>query len=106
MSSPRRFGKSLTIDTIAQLFAGNRELFTGLYAEENWQWDTQYPVLRISFGGGASSENNQSHYVIADVLQSLEEQWELIPNRATYGGRSKIYSSLLLLCLSVSNFNQ
>ena len=89
LSRPRRFGKSLTIDTISQLFAGNRELFTGLYAEENWQWNTQYPVLRISFGGGASSESSQSQDVIADVLQSLEEQWQITPKRATYGGRLK-----------------
>ena len=38
LSRPRRFGKSLLIDTIAEAFAGNRKLFTGLYLENNWDW--------------------------------------------------------------------
>ena len=75
--------------TIAQLFAGNKELFTGLYAEQQWQWDTQYPVLRISFGGGASSENNKVGDVISDTLQFLEEKWEITNVKATHSGRLK-----------------
>ena len=49
LSRPRRFGKSLLIDTIAEAFAGNRELFKGLYLENNWDWDVKYPVIRIDF---------------------------------------------------------
>ncbi|MEA3239958.1 MAG: AAA family ATPase, partial [Pseudomonadota bacterium] len=49
LSRPRRFGKSLLIDTIAEAFAGNRELFKGLYLENNWDWETRYPVIRIDF---------------------------------------------------------
>ena len=29
LSRPRRFGKSLTIDTLANIFSGNKELFKG-----------------------------------------------------------------------------
>ncbi len=32
LSRPRRFGKSLLLDTLAELFEGNRPLFEGLYA--------------------------------------------------------------------------
>jgi hypothetical protein len=52
LSRPRRFGKSLLIDTIAELFEGNRALFTGLHAERHWDWSRTYPVIRISFGKG------------------------------------------------------
>ncbi len=52
LSRPRRFGKSLTIDTLAELFSGNKALFTGLYAENNWDWETKYPVIRIGFTEG------------------------------------------------------
>jgi hypothetical protein len=31
LSRPRRFGKSLTLDTINELFSGNRALFEGLW---------------------------------------------------------------------------
>lgn len=51
LSRPRRFGKSLTIDTIAELFSGNKALFKGLYAEKHWDWNQTYPVIRLSFAG-------------------------------------------------------
>jgi predicted AAA+ superfamily ATPase len=38
LSRPRRFGKSLLLDTIKELFEGNRTLFEGLYAEQHWDW--------------------------------------------------------------------
>jgi len=52
LSRPRRFGKSLFLDTLKELFEGNQKLFTGLAAETSWDWSVQYPVIRISFGGG------------------------------------------------------
>ncbi len=52
LSRPRRFGKSLTIDTLDELFSGNKTLFTGLYAENNWDWETKYPVIRLGFTEG------------------------------------------------------
>ena len=52
LSRPRRFGKSLFIDTLAEMFAGNKALFEGLACYDTWDWDTVYPVVRISFGGG------------------------------------------------------
>jgi hypothetical protein len=48
LSRPRRFGKSLTIDTINELFAGNRDLFKGLWIEDKWDWSQTYPVIRMS----------------------------------------------------------
>ena len=52
LSRPRRFGKSLLIDTLAELFEGNRALFEGLYAETRWDWSKNHPVIRINFGDG------------------------------------------------------
>ena len=49
LSRPRRFGKSLTLDTIAEVFSGNRALFTGLWIEDKWDWSETYPVIRMSF---------------------------------------------------------
>lgn len=34
LSRPRRFGKSLLVDTLKQAFLGNKELFRGLYLEQ------------------------------------------------------------------------
>ncbi len=52
LSRPRRFGKSLFLDTLSELFAGNELLFRGLFVYDKWNWNKQYPVIKVSFGGG------------------------------------------------------
>ncbi len=49
MSRPRRFGKSLFVHTLAELAAGNRELFEGLWIADKWDWSRKYPVLHFKF---------------------------------------------------------
>jgi len=49
LSRPRRFGKSITIATLQELFLGSKELFKGLWIEDKWDWGKKHPVLRISF---------------------------------------------------------
>ncbi|MCS7213886.1 MAG: AAA family ATPase, partial [Candidatus Calescibacterium sp.] len=56
LSRPRRFGKSLFLDTLKQAFLGRRELFEGLYLERNWDWSRSYPVIHIDFAGGVVSD--------------------------------------------------
>ena len=67
LSRPRRFGKSLFLDTLKELFEGNEVLFQGLAAEQQWDWSKKHPVIRISFGGG--------------VMQSLEQLEDKIRNQ-------------------------
>ena len=52
LSRPRRFGKSLFLDTLGELFSGNEPLFRGLHVHSRWDWSRSYPVIRLSFGGG------------------------------------------------------
>ena len=49
LSRPRRFGKSLFLDTLACAFEGRREWFENLYLFEHWDWQKRYPVIRINF---------------------------------------------------------
>ena len=49
LSRPRRFGKSLLLDTISELFSGSELLFKGLWIHDKWDWETTNPVIRISF---------------------------------------------------------
>ncbi|ADR19588.1 ATP-binding protein [Calditerrivibrio nitroreducens] len=51
LSRPRRFGKSLFVDTLKELFEGNKKLFEGLYIYDKWNWDEKYPVIKISWAG-------------------------------------------------------
>ena len=52
LSRPRRFGKSLFVDTLKELFEGDEALFRGLAVHGHWDWSVRHPVLRLSFGGG------------------------------------------------------
>jgi hypothetical protein len=49
LSRPRRFGKSLTVSTLKELFEGNRPLFKGLWIEDKWDWSVTNPVIHFSF---------------------------------------------------------
>ena len=52
LARPRRFGKSLLISTLAEIFAGNRDLFQDLWLHQSpYQW-TVHPVIRIDFSQG------------------------------------------------------
>ena len=47
LSRPRRFGKSLLLDTIKSIFEGRKALFEGLYLESRWDWQKSWPVIQI-----------------------------------------------------------
>ena len=49
LSRPRRFGKSLLVSTMQELFSGNKELFKDCWIYDQWDWEKKYPVIRISF---------------------------------------------------------
>ncbi|MCU0449767.1 MAG: AAA family ATPase, partial [Bernardetiaceae bacterium] len=50
LSRPRRFGKSLLLSTLKEMFLGNRELFRGLWIEDKVDWARTSPVIHLSFG--------------------------------------------------------
>ena len=52
LSRPRRFGKSLFVDTLKELYEGNEPLFRGLAVHDAWDWSRRRPVVRLSFAGG------------------------------------------------------
>ena len=68
LSRPRRFGKSLTLDTINELFNGNRALFKGLWIEDKWDWSQTHPVIRLSL------DNIEHKSSLADaIVKALKE---------------------------------
>lgn len=52
LSRPHRFGKSLFLDTISELFKGSEELFRGLAIHDRWDWSEKYPVINICIARG------------------------------------------------------
>lgn len=72
LSRPRRFGKSLLLDTIKELFEGNEPLFQGLAIHDQWDWSVQSPVLRFSFG----RKNYRQPQALAESLHQQLTQFE------------------------------
>ena len=76
LARPRRFGKSLLASTLHSFFAGERELFRGLKADQlEWDWQ-QYPVLHFDLSG-------MKHLAAAEVKNALVRQLEKMEK--TYG---------------------
>jgi hypothetical protein len=73
LSRPRRFGKSLLVDTLKELFEGNRALFEGLAAEPRWDWSRRHPVVRISFADGVLRGRIELERRIRDQLRLARE---------------------------------
>ena len=74
LSRPRRFGKSLFLDTLKELFEGSRELFEGLHAHGHWDWSVRHPVVKISFGAGDFTEPGQLQAGLMDQLAAIERR--------------------------------
>ena len=73
LSRPRRFGKSVTLSTLYELFSGNQELFQGLYIEDKWDWSKKHPVVRISFGSGDFSTEEKFDSKIQWIMEDNQD---------------------------------
>ena len=69
LARPRRFGKSLLVDTLKELFEGNQQLFKGLYIEKRWEWTRQYPVVKIDFAEGVVRNRAELDQRIYSILK-------------------------------------
>ncbi len=75
LSRPRRFGKSLFLDTLQEIFEGNKKLFNGLYIYNKWDWENKYPVIKLSFGG--NRDINELKRGIFDILELNQEYLDI-----------------------------
>ena len=76
LSRPRRFGKSILVDTLRAYFEGKKELFEGLKVMELEKEWTCYPVIRLDMScGGATPEELNSY--LDDAFYKLEQKYEV-----------------------------
>lgn len=92
LSRPRRFGKSLLLDTLAELFEGNQSLFQGLYVHDRWDWTRKAPVIRISFAEGVLHDGAALEQRIREILQYEQQRLGIICQQQSIAG---IFSQLL-----------
>ena len=74
LSRPRRFGKSLLLDTLKELFEGSEELFRGLAIHDQWDWEARHPVVRLSFGSGYYRDPDGLREDLMAQLDAVEER--------------------------------
>lgn len=77
LSRPRRFGKSLLVDTLKQTFLANRKIFSGLYLEHNWDWETKYPVIHFDFGSGVVRSRQELDVKISQFLDEFYHIYDI-----------------------------
>ncbi|MCH5310657.1 MAG: AAA family ATPase [Prevotella sp.] len=78
LSRPRRFGKSILVDTLRCYFEGRKDLFEGLKImelEKDW---VKYPVIRLDMSeGGATADEVNSYF--NRKFREYESQYSITP---------------------------
>ena len=79
LSRPRRFGKSVLVDTLETYFMGKKELFEGL---KIMQMETEWvkrPVIRLDMSrAGAEPETLRSY--LNNIFRQYEGEYSLVPD--------------------------
>ena len=79
LSRPRRFGKSLFLDTLKELFEGSEALFEGLEIHDHWNWSERFPVVRLDFGSGYYLDPTGLYEDLMAQLEDLAEEAGFAP---------------------------
>ena len=87
LSRPRRFGKSLLVDTIKELFEGSEELFRGLHVHDRWDWSVRHPVVRLDFAAGRYREPGLLDATVMEQLAAIERRAGVTGQYRTAPGR-------------------
>jgi len=77
LSRPRRFGKSLLVSTLLEIFAGNKELFQGLYIYDKIEWQP-HPVIVIDFNGISFNDEEVFKASLSSFLDNVADDHEIV----------------------------
>ena len=81
LSRPRRFGKSLLVNTMEELFLGNKRLFEKTWIYDKWNFEDKSPVIKISFDSLAYAELGLKA-VLEKELDKIAKQHKINYNNA------------------------
>ncbi|MBN2895148.1 MAG: ATP-binding protein [Campylobacterales bacterium] len=84
LSRPRRFGKSLFIDTLHNIFDGKQELFEQLHIHDKYDWSKRYPVIRMDFGNQKAKTPEKLALYIKNRLFDIAQHYDVEINREEY----------------------
>ena len=79
LSRPRRFGKSVLVDTLEAYFTGKKELFEGLKIMElETEW-VKRPVIRLDMSRAGAVPDTLRSY-LNNIFRQYEKEYSLVPN--------------------------
>jgi hypothetical protein len=93
LSRPRRFGKSLFISTLKNLFEGKEELFKDTYIYENWDWNEKYTVIHLDMSNLENSSTEELKIDLEDSIETIAELNNISLNKKT--SAKKKFSNLI-----------
>ncbi len=76
ISRPRRFGKSLLISTLKEIFLGNKELFKDLWIYDKIEWK-KHPVIHIDFSGISYETPQDLKRSLSHRILKLGEEYKI-----------------------------
>lgn len=83
LSRPRRFGKSLLVSTLHELFKANRKLFDGLWIDSSdYQW-REHPIIHVDFGSIAHGDTRVFEQDIIERLHEIAQDFDVKIARGT-----------------------
>ncbi len=88
LSRPRRFGKSLLVNTLKELFEGNKPLFEECWVRDKWNWHATSPVLHFSFA--------KIQYRELGLKRAIDEYITQLASKHNIELQSSIYSGKFL----------
>ena len=100
LSRPRRFGKSLLISTLNEIFEGEKELFKGLWIyKSDYNWE-KYPVVRIDFSKEKAENKDDLKGFIIYQLKNIADKYGILLTRDKY------YEAFDELLIKLSQINK
>ena len=93
LSRPRRFGKSLFLDTLSDIFLGKKELFEDLYIYDKWDWEEKYPVIKIDFAKGRVKNLDDLKEKFKEIFKENEKELDI--KCEEYRNSRQCFSSLI-----------
>ncbi|MDR0912017.1 MAG: ATP-binding protein [Methanobrevibacter sp.] len=93
LSRPRRFGKSLLVSTLEELYKGNKKLFEGLYIYDKWNWDETYPVIKLDLSKVKNINSIELEKRLKEIIYNAGQKYSIELNNETSQG---MFDSLIL----------
>ena len=79
LSRPRRFGKSVLVDTLEAYFTGKNELFEGLKIMQMEKEGVKRPVIRLDMSRAGAEPDTLRSY-LNNIFRQYEKEYSLVPN--------------------------